>query len=564
MAEDKRPQGREKYVTNNSKGLRRRGQGLNTGPVGRQDAHPGGGSQQQGGGRGTGSRGGGTRGGGGINPLIIIVLVVLLLGGGGGGLSSLLGGGSGGTAAPATVTAAPATAAPRPTATPKPAASGMANLPSAYSNLIQGSSSSWNSATANVESLDTTVAKGSRSKYTKLLGNNQDTVTIMVYMCGTDLESKSSMATRDLIEMTKAQLSDKVHVIVYTGGCTRWNNQVISAQNNQIYEIKNGGLDRLEANMGNDSMTKPSTLSEFIRWCAKNYPANRNELIFWDHGGGSVSGYGYDQKYPRSGSMSLAGINQALADGGVKFDFIGFDACLMATMETGLMLDQYADYMIASEETEPGIGWYYTNWLTDLSRNSSKSTVDVGKKIVDDFVTTCASQCAGQSATLSVVDLAELANTAPAPMKEFSKSLTELITNDQYRTVSNARNGAREFARSTAIDQIDLVHFANNVGNSESRKLVDALLGAVKYNRTSSNMTNAYGISIYFPYRRASNVDKAVSTYNAIGMDESYSECIREFASLEVSGQAVSGGTNTALPSLLGTLSGGGYSSGSA
>ncbi len=566
MADDKRPQGRDKYVTNNGKKIRRRGSGLNTGPVGDQNAHPG--SSQQSTDRDTGV----TRSGG-RSPLLIIILLVLLLGGGGSGLfGNLLGGGTTTTVTPAPTVAVATpkpTAAPKPTATPKPAATPKPTAqPSAvtspYSNLVQGSTSTWNASTANVESLDNSVAGGTRAKYTKILGNGQDTVTIMIYLCGTDLESKSSMATRDLVEMTRASLSDNVHVIAYTGGCTKWNNQVISAQTNQIYEIKNGGLERLEANMGNASMTKPSTLTEFIQWCARYYPANRNELIFWDHGGGSVSGYGYDQKYPNSGSMSLAGINQALADAGVKFDFIGFDACLMATMETALMLDQYADYMVASEETEPGIGWYYTNWLTELSKNTAKPTVEIGKKIVDDFVTTCASQCSGQAATLSVIDLAELAHTAPAPMRDFSKSLSSMISNNQFQTVSNARNGAREFARSTAIDQIDLVHFANNIGNSESKELVNALLGAVKYNRTSSNMSNAYGISIYFPYRKASNVDKAVSTYNAIGMDESYSECIRAFASLEVSGQAATGGSYSALPSLLGSLYGNNYTSGSA
>ena len=81
--------------------------------------------------------------------------------------------------------------------------------------------------------------------------------------------------------------------------------------------------------------------------------------------------------------MTLSQISKALRDGGVKFDFVGFDACLMATAETALMLNPYADYMIASEETEPGIGWYYTNWLTALGSNTSIPTVDLGKKIVD-------------------------------------------------------------------------------------------------------------------------------------------------------------------------------------
>ena len=411
--------------------------------------------------------------------------------------------------------------------------------------------------------MDTTVASGARAKRTQIYGKGLDNVTIMVYMCGTDLESRSAMATKDLVEMTNAKFGDDVHILVYTGGCTKWNNNVISSQYNQIYEVKSGGLQPLVSNAGTDAMTSPDTLAGFIQWCAQNYPANRNELILWDHGGGSVSGYGYDQKYPRSGSMTLAGINQALKKGGVSFDFIGFDACLMATMETALMLDPYADYMIASEETEPGIGWYYTNWLTKLGSNPAIDTLQMGKNIVDDFVSTCASQCRGQSATLSVIDLAELAYTAPAPMKAFAESLSEQIGGGKYSAVSAARNGSREFARSTVIDQVDLADFARRIGNEEGQELVSVLKSAVKYNRVSSDMTNAYGLSIYFPYRKLSQVDKAVSTYDAIGMDSSYSQCIRDFASLEASGQVASGGASASpFDALFGGYSGGGYSGG--
>ena len=99
--------------------------------------------------------------------------------------------------------------------------------------------------------------------------------------------------------------------------------------------------------------------------------------------------------------------------------------------------------------------------------------------------------------------------------------------------------------------------FAGRVGNEEGKALSQALLGAVKYNRTSSNMAaGSNGLSIYFPYRKASKVDSAVKTYSAIGMDESYSRAIQEFASLEVSGQVSAGGTASPLPSLLGTLGG--------
>ncbi|MCR4672246.1 MAG: peptidase C11 [Lachnospiraceae bacterium] len=408
-------------------------------------------------------------------------------------------------------------------------------------------STGWSDTDAQQASLNTEVSAKARDKRTRILGNGEDVVTIMIYMCGTDLESQNGMATKDLQEMASGIIEgSNVNLIVYTGGCRSWRNNIVDSSVNQIYEVGPGKLTPLVSNAGKASMTNPSTLSSFIQFCAENYEANRYELILWDHGGGSVSGYGYDEKYSSSGSMTLDGIQTALEDGGVTFDFIGFDACLMATAETAFMLEPYADYMIASEETEPGIGWYYTDWLKALIQNTSISTPELGQTIVDSFVKTCASQCYGQAATLSVTDLAEFSYAVPDALNAFARSITEMITKDgQYRTVSNARNQTREFATSSRIDQIDLYHFAMQIGNTEGSELMAALKSAVKYNRTSSNMTNAYGISIYFPYQRTSYVDKAVSTYKSIGMDDDYSTCIREFASMEVSGQASHGGTSS-------------------
>ena len=413
----------------------------------------------------------------------------------------------------------------------------------------------------NTGTLDTSVATGARTKYTQIVGKGKDKVTLMVYLCGTDLESRSKMATSDLQEMLNATISDNVNLIIYTGGCKQWQNSTISSQKNQIWQIKDGKMVCLEEMRGSKSMTDPDTLTSFIQFCKTNYPANRNALIFWDHGGGSVSGFGYDEKFASSGSMSLAEIDDALQAGGVKFDFVGFDACLMATTENALMLTKYADYLIASEETEPGIGWYYTNWLTALSKNTSMPTVEIGKLIIDDFVDTCATRCPGQSTTLSIIDLAEAEETIPKALTAFSKNTYELIQNEQYAQVSDVRNNTREFGSSSKIDQVDLVHLAKNMKTEEGEALTKALLSTVKYNRTSSNMANSYGLSIYFPFRKASMVDSAVGTYKQIGMDEEYTRCIQAFASMEVSGQAVSGGTTTPLPSLLDMIGTGSSSS---
>ena len=557
MDQNNRPTGRKKNVTGAGKPIGRRGEGLGTGPVG------------SGGGPGIPSAsrpsaGGGkknvTRSGGGISKLIILLLVALL--GGGGGVASMLLGGDGGDmgAYIPTEVVQQTTAAQQTTASNF----GGIDISTLLGTLGGGNvSTGWDNG-SNTGELDTSVAKNARDKYTTIKGNGKDEMTIMLYLCGTDLESRSKMATSDLQEMLNATVGDKINLIVYTGGCKQWQNNVLNSKTNQIWQVTDKGLVCLEENLGSKSMTDPDTLSSFIKWCAKKYPANRNALVFWDHGGGSVSGFGYDEKFASSGSMSLAGIDKALTAGGVKFDFVGFDACLMATTENALMLAKHADYMIASEETEPGIGWYYTNWLTKLSKNTSMPTIEIGKNIIDDFIDTCATQCKGQSTTLSIVDLAEVEATIPKTLADFSTKTYNLIKNKEYAQVSNARSGAREFGSSSRIDQVDLVHLAKNMKTEEGDALAKALLSTVKYNRTSSNMSNSYGLSIYFPFRQASMVDDAVDTYELIGMDDEYARCIKAFASMEVSGQAASGGTASPLPSLLEMLGTAGGSSSSA
>ncbi|SDB49283.1 hypothetical protein SAMN02910317_02497 [Ruminococcaceae bacterium FB2012] len=521
MEPNNKPRAREKFMAEGDGNAKKKGEGLNTGPVGSQDGYAGRRRRPEGSGE-TISTGGGFAGNpnvkraaiGGAVLIPVIIIAVILFVKFGGGMEALNGGDT---------------------------------LPGNFGGDTTGGYSQ-NSPIA----VDNTVASGSRAKYTSIKGGGNDKITIMVYMCGTDLESKHSMASSDLNEMAQADLGDKINIIVYTGGCKKWKTTGISNDVNQIYQVQKGGLKQLVSDDGNKSMVDPSTLSNFIKYCSSNFPADRNELILWDHGGGSVTGYGYDEKNTRKGSMSLDGINRALKDGGVKFDFVGFDACLMATAETALMLNQHGDYMIASEETEPGIGWYYTDWLNKLAKNTSMPTVEIGKNIVDSFVETCAAKCRGQQTTLSVTDLAEFANTVPSKISAFSRSVSSMIESKDYQAISDARYKTREFARSSKIDQVDFVNLAENVSNDEGKALSEAIKKAVKYNRTSSNMTNAYGISIYFPYQRASMVDSAVSTYSSIGMDQDYSKCIRQFAGLQTSGQIAAQGTASPLAALFG------------
>ncbi|WP_022764890.1 clostripain-related cysteine peptidase [Butyrivibrio sp. XPD2006] len=573
---ENRPVGRKKNVTEGGSGVHKRGEGLGTGPVGNSAGYSSGSSSSGG--------GGGPQRSGGRSPLFMIIIILFLVLGGGGGLSSFLGGGGSSVSdttqytnttqqtqpATTTTTSTGSGSASTGTGLSSSGSSGMSILGQllggggygAYSGASSGASAAW-SADPNTGRLNTSVSPSARAKRTVIKGNGEDVVTIMVYMCGADLESRSGMASRDIQEMLGANLGDNVNLIIYTGGAKQWQNNVISSSTNQIYQIKNGQMALLKDNLGNAAMTKPETLSGYINWAAKNFPANRNILIFWDHGGGSTGGYGYDEKFPQAGAMSLAGINKALKDGGVTFDMVGFDTCLMATVENALVVSNYSDYLVASEETEPGIGWYYTNWLNALGKNTSMETVQIGKNIIDDFTDACARNCPGQKTTLSLIDLAELSETVPAELADFSKDTSEMINGDNFQTVSGARSSTREFAQAR-IDQVDLVDFATRMDTAESKELASALRDAIKYNKTSSNMTNAYGLSIYFPYKKSGNVQSMLNTYDDIGMDEDYAKCIASFASMGTAGQVAAGGSATGSPvgSIFGDFSGSTGSSG--
>ena len=416
------------------------------------------------------------------------------------------------------------------------------------------------------------VVGEARAKRVVPKGNGKDTVTVMIYMCGTDLESKYGMGTSDLGEMVKATISDKVNVIVETGGCRAWKNNIVSSSVNQIYQVQTGGLRRLESDFGKSYMTDPDNLASFIQYCKKNFPADRNILIFWDHGGGSLSGYGYDEKQGSgfgvsADTMTLPEIKAALQKGGCVFDWIGFDACLMATLETAMVCNDYADYMIASEESEPGTGWYYTDWLTQLSKNTSVSTESIGKTIVDTFVTASQRAQANAQVTLSVVDLAKMSGTVPQALRNFSAATTNLIKGNNYKQVADARANARQFARQSRINQVDMIDLCERIGTAESKTLAAALKGCVAYNK--STMTRAYGVSVYFPYETLSGVKNAINTYNNLGIDSEYTKCIQSFASVGQGGQFASSASQQGYGSyssggdLLSTLLGGFMDSGS-
>ena len=163
--------------------------------------------------------------------------------------------------------------------------------------------------------------------------------TIFVYLCGSDLESGSGFASQNMQEMIDASANGNVRFIVQTGGASAWNNGA-SPDELDRFEIT-GGASTLVDSQPQASMGDSQTLADFLSWGLAAYPSDHKGLVLWDHGSGSINGVCFDELFDLN-SLSLRAIDTAL--GSVKdalpngFDFIGFDACLMGTLETAAML----------------------------------------------------------------------------------------------------------------------------------------------------------------------------------------------------------------------------------
>jgi hypothetical protein len=318
--------------------------------------------------------------------------------------------------------------------------------------------------TANASPAVTGIADdGFRYNYTQILGDGDDVVTIMIYICGADLESMYGCGTLDINEILDADLGSSVNVVIQTGGCTNWDAPSIADGEVQRWAVEDGELVLLEE-LGEASMLDTTELVDLINYSAENYPANRYGLIFWDHGGGSLYGYGFDEMNPDS-VLYINEIARAMKATGLKFDFVGFDACLMGTIETAYMLEPYADYMIASEETEPAYGWNYTPWLDALGENPSIDTVELGEIIVDSFIEHNAPMPGeqGQDTTLSIVALREIPYVYDV-LCEYMSSATEALYNEEFKLISAAVANTKAFAAGYGYDLIDIIDFAERSG----------------------------------------------------------------------------------------------------
>ncbi len=343
--------------------------------------------------------------------------------------------------------------------------------------------------------------------------------TVLVYMVAdNDLEP---FALQDLTEMMAVGGSDDFNIIVQVDRATGYTNGAIGGLPDWTgtlrVRVDSGKLTKLQ-DIGEKNMGDPTVLADFLTWGIENYPADKIALVFWDHGS-AWPGFGADMSHNWDG-LTLAELQTGMAAGlsGAGRDrvtLVGFDACLMGSLESALALRDYAEYLLASEELEPGHGWDYAAFA-DAAENPSLDAIAVSKAMMAGFRAQSISQNTSYNITLSLVDLYNLraVERALSAMGDaFDPTTPSLVT-----LFGRARGGALEFGRQASVQDsalmVDLAGVASVIADAggpiaaAAETLIEALDAAVLDLTNGTATAAATGISVYWPpYRTLYDTD---------------------------------------------------------
>ena len=353
-----------------------------------------------------------------------------------------------------------------------------------------------------------------------------DDQTILLYICGSDLESNNQTnssnaagyASGDISEILRVSgQPDDVNVVIETGGAKCWKTtHGINKDYLERYHVENKTLVR-DAQVTKANMGLSSTLQSFVTWGVQTYPADRISLILWNHGG-AMRGVCYDENYS-SDCLTNSEVKTAIGNSFTslgrstsnKFEWIGYDACLMQVQDIAEFNSAYFNYMIASEESEAGAGWDYDNWLDDAYAH--KTTPNILKAIVDSFI----SEQGGTSSTkndqtLSYLDLSYMSAYKSA-WETMSSSLYSLISNygkNNFHTLMKtckyygSDSDCEGYSYFGILDAKDVMTKIKNTSafsgaSTQITAALNAFTNLVAYSSCGRGAGNSYGLCCFFP-----------------------------------------------------------------
>ena len=339
------------------------------------------------------------------------------------------------------------------------------------------------------------------------------TTTLLVYMCGTDLQDAGC---EDLVEMAEVEAGDAINVVVLAGGAKEWDLEDLKGNRRTLAVIRDGYFESLE-DWGKASMGSPDSLEEFLRYGLTEYPADRTIVVLWDHGAGSEGGVCFDETANDDG-LTIAEMNSVLNNldqsvPGYHINIFGCDACMMATYEMAAMLSHHdIGYYVASEELEPGTGWYYTAWLDLLKNDPDLSDTDLCGAIIESYMDEGLKNDPDDYLTLSAVDLSKM-SALETRMEQFASVMSGQIDSGNISAIRRGRSRMYTFGSFAdgSWDMVDLgtaldayAQFDSETAANVKRSLSEAVI----LSNQTANLGTCSGLSILIPQDTTESFDE--------------------------------------------------------
>lgn len=204
-----------------------------------------------------------------------------------------------------------------------------------------------------------------------------------------------------------------------------------------------------------ETIPPAESLSRFLIWSIKHYPARRYMVVVWGHGLG-FEGIAVDRSQrtildlPSARSALLKASRDALA--GRPFDLILADACLMQSIEVAAELSGAARFFVGSESKFDYQGLPYTELLSELGRPlplsaeySRCTPSDVACAFAAELPERVRSAIENRLPTaaelredfiLSAVDLHAVTSELQPAMHRLGASLTSYLREDPMRSIA--------------------------------------------------------------------------------------------------------------------------------
>ena len=341
----------------------------------------------------------------------------------------------------------------------------------------------------------------------------EGTTTLLVYMCGTDLQDAACV---DIVEMAEVEAGDKINMVVLAGGANEWDLDDLEGNALTLAVIRDGYFEDLQ-DWGRDSMGNRDCLVKFLEYGMTHYPADRTIVVLWDHGAGSEGGVCFDETANDDG-LTVVEINAALnlleeKVPGYHINIFGCDACMMGTYEMAAMLSHHnIDYYVASEELEPGTGWYYTGWLEALKNDPSISDEDLCGAIIESFMEAGLENDPDDYLTLSAVKLSEV-GALETCMEKFASVMSDQVQGGNLSAVRRGRSRMYTFGSFAdgSWDMVDLGAVLDAYAQFDAATAAEAkrcLSRAVVLSSQTDNLDTCCGMSILLPQDTAEAFDE--------------------------------------------------------